>query len=98
ANCTVNVAQPPPQVVCTLLSSATVSVGQTASFEGSGGNGTYSWSAPGGSPSSGNGYTFSTSYSTAGTKTVTVSSGGSSRTCSVNVTGSQTPSVTCSPS
>ncbi len=78
---TINV---PPPVSC-LPSSQSISVGGTAGLSASGGDGTYSWSAPGGSPSTGTGGTLNVSYSTAGTQNVTVNSNGTSYTCSVNV-------------
>lgn len=65
--------------------SQTVNIGQTANLSARRGNGTYSWVATGGSPASGSGANFSVSYSTSGTKTVTVTSGGTSANCSVSV-------------
>ena len=70
---------------CTPLTQ-TVSVNTNASLSGSGGNGTYTWTAPGGSPAFGAGVSFTTQYSTTGTKTVTVSSGGQNASCTVTVT------------
>lgn len=66
-------------------------------LQAQGGTGTYSWSAPGGTPpssSDGTSSSFSTSYSTAGTKTVTVSSEGQSGTCQVTVTVPTTTTTT----
>ncbi len=49
--------------------------GQDITFTATVGTGTYTWSAPGGSPNSGAGATFVTKYATTGNKTVTVTSG-----------------------
>ena len=63
---------PPFELSCSPLSQA-VAIGTSAVINGSGGTRPYGWSAPGGSPSSGGDTTsFSTSYSTTGTKTVTL--------------------------
>lgn len=53
----------------------------------SGGNGNYTWSAPGSTKESGAGPQFSTSYAQTGKYTITVSSGGASGTCEVNIGG-----------
>ncbi|OGN22557.1 MAG: hypothetical protein A2918_02235 [Candidatus Yanofskybacteria bacterium RIFCSPLOWO2_01_FULL_42_49] len=66
-------------------SSQTASTDQTVNFSASDGDGNFSWSAPDGSPTSGTGSNLSTVYSTAGTKTVTVTSAGQSDDCSVDV-------------
>jgi len=75
-------------------------VNQTASLTASGGSGTgYVWSAPGGSPATGTGASFSTSYGTVGSKPVTLTdSNSNSSSCSVNVGSQQsgTPSVSIS--
>jgi hypothetical protein len=81
--CTVNVEAPPP--ACS-ASPSTVAVGTTVTFTGTSGDNTYTWSAPGGAPSGPQGGNpFTTSYGTSGTKTVTVTSAGQSRTCTVSV-------------
>ncbi len=87
----VNVPTPTPSVVSCSPNSQNRQVGQAANLSASGGNGGYSWSAPGGSPLSGNAANFNTVYSTVGTKTVTVSSNGTSRTCTVVVSNTPTP-------
>jgi hypothetical protein len=74
----------PPPPICS-PSSQSVSTNTVAHMTASSGNGSYSWSAPGGNPSSGSGSSFGTQYSTTGTKTVTVSSAGRSDTCTVIV-------------
>lgn len=71
-------------------SNQSVQVNSYASLNASGGNGSFSWSAPGGSPGSGNGSTFSTEYPSAGTNTVTVTSNGSSASCTVVVSSGPT--------
>src|SRR3989344_4367548 len=49
----------------------------------------FSWSAPGGNPSTGSGSSFTTTYNATGAQTVTVSSGGQSGTCTVTVNVAQ---------
>lgn len=74
-------------------STPTVEIGETASFTSSGGTGSITWSAPGGSPSSegGGDESFSTTYSSSGTKTVTVTrDNNQSDTCSVTVSAPTT--------
>jgi hypothetical protein len=62
-----------------------VTLGQTASVTATGGTGTYVWSAPDLTITNPNGSGFSASYASAGLKTLTVTSGGVSSTCAVNV-------------
>ena len=57
---------------------------QNITFTATGGKGTYNWTASGGSPASGSGSTFTTSYGTTGVKTITVKSG--SQQTGANVT------------
>ncbi len=57
----------------------------TANFTAAKGNGSFSWSAPGGNPASAAGQQFSTTYSSVGTQTVTVTSGTQFNQCSVDV-------------
>lgn len=79
----------------------TVDINQPANFSATGGNGTYNWSTNIGSdygnPASGTGTNFSTSYSTAGQKTVTVSSGSETASCSVTVSNPPTTELSCAP-
>lgn len=100
ANCAVIVQPPVVQipVVCN-PNSQTVDINQSASLTATGGNGTFTWSAIGGTPSTGTGSAFATHYSTSGTKTVTVSSNGQSDTCTVVVRPAIIiePNVYCSP-
>ncbi len=89
ANCTVIVRQPQiNSVVCNPLSQ-TVNIGQPANFTATGGNGTFSWQASGGSPSTGSGSSFSTSYNASGSRTVTVTSGNTSDSCQVLINQNQ---------
>jgi uncharacterized repeat protein (TIGR01451 family) len=82
ADCTVNVAKPLAQkLTCSPLTQNGTTDDYLA-FSASGGTGSYSWNAPDGSPSTGNDRNFSTKFSTAGNKTVTVTSGKISTTCS----------------
>ncbi len=63
----------------------TVSVGQTASLTAAGGNGTYAWTATGGTPASGSGSSLSVSYASTGTKTVSLASDSLTTNCTVTV-------------
>ena len=66
--------------------SQTVLTGQAANLMASGGSGTYSWSAPGGTPSSGSNPVFAPSFASPGSKTVTVTdSNNKASSCSVTV-------------
>ena len=82
-------------------SNQNVDINQSANFSATGGNGTYNWSASIGSdhgnPASGTGTNFSTSYSTAGQKTVTVSSGSETVGCSVTVNNPPVTELSCAP-
>ncbi|MDR3571591.1 MAG: hypothetical protein P4L81_05375 [Candidatus Pacebacteria bacterium] len=62
-----------------------LTVGQTATVSASGGNGTYTWSAPDLNITNPNGSGFSANYASTGLKTLTVTSGGLTATCAVNV-------------
>lgn len=55
-------------------------------FLAAGGTGTYSWSAPGATPSTGTGNQIWPAWSTTGTKTVSVTSGAQTATCTVDIT------------
>ena len=78
-------------VTC-LPTTQTVNAGSAAPMSATGGNLTYSWSAPGGTPASGTGATFSPTYSTAGNYSATVTSANNvSATCKVTVVGSASP-------
>lgn len=85
-----------PTLVCN-PANQTVDINQSANFSATGGTGTYSWSASGGSPSSGSTQNFSTSYSTSGNKTVTVTSGNQTKNCNVAVNQPTEPQLSCTP-
>lgn len=77
---------PPPPPICMPLTQ-TVLVGQPAALSAGSGTPAYTWSAPGGSPSSGAGAAFTATYAAVGTYTVTVTdSNGQSAQCRVVVT------------
>lgn len=88
---TVTVDQP-GNLVCA-PSSQTKQVNQTVSVSATGGTGTYSWSAPGATTSSGSGTNFSTTYTTTGGKTITLTSGNQTATCGVAVTAIPAPAI-----
>lgn len=73
-----------PVVTCS-PATQNVFTNQTANLTAGGGNNTYTWTASGGSPSSGSSISFSTSYGSSGNKTVTVRSGSQNANCTVNV-------------
>ncbi len=89
---TVSVSAPPasPTVSCT-RSPASANTGATITWtatpSGFSGTPTYSWSAPGGSPSSGSGSSFQNSYSSAGSYAATVTA----------TSGAQSDSASCAP-
>lgn len=69
----------------------TVTTGQNANISATGGAGYYYWSATGGSPAVGFDTPFSVSFSSVGAHTVSVTSGGDTANCTVNV---QAPTYT----
>lgn len=72
--------------------------GASATFNAAGGSGVYTWTAPGGSPPSGNDLSFTTSFGVAGTYKVRVADathGAQWRECTVTVT--DPPPTTCAP-
>lgn len=81
---------PPPLLSCNAFPS-TVNIGQNVSLSASGGTGSYTWSAPGGSLSSSSGSNSSVSYSTSGSKSITLTSGAQNDTCSVYVNAPTPP-------
>ena len=85
ATVTVNNAAPLTPLTCT-PAFQTVGINAKATFFASGGGSGYTWSAFGGTPSSGTGATFSNFYTTAGTYTMTTTSGTKTASCSVTVT------------
>jgi heme exporter protein D len=75
-----------------------VTLGQTATFSATGGSGTYTWSSPDLTITNATGSGFSANYASTGLKTMTVSSGGVSDTCDVNVlAGTVTPPPVVTP-
>lgn len=66
---------PPAGSVGCLVITRSVGVGSNVIVNASGGNGTYSWFAPEGTPSTGTGATFTTSYAVPGRKQITVQGG-----------------------
>lgn len=74
-----------PALTCS-PSSANVAVGQQVTFTASGGNGTYSWNAPGMATQSGSSLTVY--YPWSGGSFLTVSSGNQTAVCNVTITGS----------
>ena len=93
--CTVNV-QPEPQELECAPASQTVNIGTFAQVVAVGGTGTYSWSAPSGSPGSGVGSQFGTQYVAQGIYTITVQDSTTQAvdTCQVTVPTTQTPPMT----
>lgn len=75
------------QLTCVLINGTVgnVLINSPATFSASGGNGVYSWAAPGGRPSSGTGNQFSTIPPTTGIFTVTVTSEALSATCNASI-------------
>ncbi|KKW45452.1 MAG: Coagulation factor 5/8 type domain protein, partial [Parcubacteria group bacterium GW2011_GWB1_56_8] len=82
---------PPRSTVSCSASPPAVDIGENVTATGSGGNGTYSWAAPDGTPASGSGPTFLTSYNTTGTKAITVTSAGVNNVCPVAVSEGGVP-------
>lgn len=71
-----------------------VTLGQNATFAATGGTGIYVWSSPDLIISNPNGVGFSANYASTGLKTMSVTSGGITDTCAVNVlTGAAVPPV-----
>ncbi len=71
--------------------SQNVTLGQTAYFTATGGNGAYTWSSPDLTIITPTGSGFSASYASTGLKTVSVTSAGVTDTCAVNVLANTTP-------
>jgi hypothetical protein len=90
ANCTVTATFPvTPALSCAVHTATTPppyypNLG--VKFLAAGGTGTYSWSAPNATPSSGTGNQIWPAWSTTGTKTVTVTSGAQTANCTVEIT------------
>ncbi len=87
---------PPTSPVTCSPTSQSAYTGVSASFTAANGNGTYAWTATGGSPATGSGASFSTTYSSTGTKSVAVTSNSTSASCSVSVTTPPVSTTACS--
>lgn len=79
-------------VSCSAVAS-TITLGQTASFNASGGNGAYVWSAPDLQISNPAGSGFNANWTSSGLHTMTVTSNGQSATCSVTILPLTTPGL-----
>jgi hypothetical protein len=92
ANCSVNISSAATGAVSCSPTVQNVNVGQQLNLTASGGNGVYTWAAPGIVDTSQTGSSgYFVNYGSAGTRIVVVTSGGSSATCTVNVLGTSVP-------
>ncbi|MES2154333.1 MAG: PKD domain-containing protein [bacterium] len=89
----VNIVDTTPPTPTACSGPATGVTGQTLAFSATGGDGTYAWTG-GGSPATGSGASFSTSFSTAGVKSVVVTSNAQTGTCIVTISLPGAPSCT----
>ncbi len=88
----VNIVIQQPQTLTCFANPTSVQTNQAVNFTATGGNGSYNWSDPGANYGTALGNTLSgVTYTSIGTKTVTVTSGSQSANCSVHV--SQQPQV-----
>ncbi|MFZ3011655.1 MAG: hypothetical protein WA060_01495 [Minisyncoccia bacterium] len=98
-NCNVQFNFPAPPLSCAVDTAATPAphlINNTVKFLATGGTGTWSWTnTDGGTPSTGTGNQIWPAWSTTGTKTVTVTSGTQTKTCTVNITNPPTPPLSC---
>lgn len=85
---------PPPQLTCSPIQQ-TADVNQVVNFSANGGNGSYTWTANGGTQTTGTGIQFSTRYSQGGSKVVSVTSGNQTQNCYVQVNQVQSERLTC---
>lgn len=77
-----------PQAISCSPSQTTTTAGTPVTLTASGGSGNYAWSAQDGTPDSGSGSSFTTSFSSNGTWGATVTDtkkGGKSATCTVHI-------------
>lgn len=81
-----------PPVVPLAASAFPAVVGVSVTVQATGGRQQYVWSAPGGTPSSGTGSTFTTTYTANGTYTITVTSGTRTGSLVVTVVDADPPS------
>jgi uncharacterized repeat protein (TIGR01451 family) len=92
--CRVTVLAPASPTITCAPATQTVAINQNASFTATVTNGTAAsstWSAPGGTPATGSGATFSTKYADSGQKTVTVTYQNINATCAVTVSSTPPP-------
>jgi hypothetical protein len=75
-----------------------VTLGQTAAVSATGGTGTYMWSSPDITIINPNGSGFSVNYASLGLKTLTVTSGGLTTSCAINVLSAGVPAPVTTPS
>ncbi len=87
----------PTSFTCS-ASPTTAMTGDTINFTTSGGSGSYSWSASGADSTPGTGSTFSTTYSSIGSKTVTVTNNGNTATCNAVTITARPIALACTPS
>ncbi len=81
-----------PENISCSANPSSANPGQNVTFTASGGSGPYDWSG-GGSPATGSGATFTSSFSTTGTKTVRATSGRSIASCEVNISTPPPPAA-----
>lgn len=83
---------PPPTATCT-QTATTVQTGENVTFS-TNSSSNYSWSG-GGTPPTGTAQNFTTNWSTAGSRTVTIDSAAGSASCAIEVTAPQPPPSPC---
>jgi len=93
-SCTYDENPPAQDQLACQVEDASVNVGESVNFTATGGNGSYSWSAPNGTPDNGTGSSFSTVYSVAGSYLVTVSSNEVVVECDPDISVAATPTPT----
>jgi hypothetical protein len=94
ASCNMTVVAATSGALVCSPSTQNVTLGQTASFSATGGNGSYTWSSPDLSITNASGSGFSANYASTGLKTMTVSSNGATASCVTNVLASSVTTVT----
>ncbi len=95
ATCNVNVMTTgTPGALSCFPQTQNVILGNSAAVTATGGNGTYVWSSPDLNITNANGSGFSANFASTGSKTLTVTSGGLTTSCTVNVLAVTTPPTT----
>ncbi len=89
ANCNVQILGVVPQQLICSPPNQTAYAGQTVYFSVYGGNGTYTWSAPGATQQYGNGSNFNTTFNNIGNQSVIVTSNGQTATCYAQILAQQ---------